>query len=216
MLENYFNQISQIKHDLKYDLRDFMNIEYMISNFHDKNYKLTKKKVLDLGCGNKRLENIFIKYNNNYTGYDYSDYDFESDLINIPSEKYDLILSIAVIEHLSNPDKYIKNIFNLLKNNGYLYLITPNINLTKHSFYDDYTHKKPYTPLTLKRIFNDYGFNSIKLYPGLRLKPKWFYKGKFCFYKANYLIPFDNLNKSKLIPSFLKGKSKSIILICQK
>ena len=200
------------KNDIIYHERDFKNIKFLINNFYDPKFNFLKKKVLDLGCGPQNLKSIFEKNQCRYTGYDINDYNFETDEIK-KTVKYDLIISLAVLEHLNDPTHFIKNIKNLLKKNGYLYLTTPNINFTKNKFYNDYTHKKPYTPESIKSLFVHSKFKNVKVFPGLRLKNKWFYMGKYKFLKAYYLIPFRN--EHKYIPDFLKGKSSSIILICQ-
>jgi SAM-dependent methyltransferase len=43
-------------------------------------------------------------------------------------QKFDLIVFNQVLEHLSNPDLFIKNCYSLLNTGGILYLETPNIN----------------------------------------------------------------------------------------
>ena len=65
-----------------------------------------------------------------------------------------------------------------------------------------------------KYINNIKGFKNIKIMPNLRCKSKWWYEGKFRFFKANYLIPFTN--NAKFVPKFLKGKSKGLFAICKK
>ncbi|KKU98756.1 MAG: Methyltransferase type 11, partial [Candidatus Jorgensenbacteria bacterium GW2011_GWC1_48_8] len=42
------------------------------------------------------------------------------------NRKFDLIIAIELVEHLSNPEKFIKNCFSILKPNGRVLITTPN------------------------------------------------------------------------------------------
>ncbi len=44
----------------------------------------------------------------------------------LPSEQFDFIYSRDLLEHLTNPAKFLSHCFHLLKPGGYLYILTPN------------------------------------------------------------------------------------------
>ena len=67
---------------------------------------------------------------------------------------------------------------------------------------------------SIQETLEIFRFENVKTFPGLRCKSKWWYVGKYRFQKARYLFPFTN--ELKYIPSFLKGKARSIIAIGQK
>lgn len=131
-----------------------------------------KFTVLDVGAGNHSAS-IFKRYypNSYYVGLDRErDYvqnqqDFASmdefiviDLVQedikqkIAGKKFDLIIMSHIIEHLSNGDKVICNLFEHLKENGTIYIEWPSersVLLPKGkyptlNFYDDDTHVRIY------------------------------------------------------------------------
>ncbi len=171
-------------------------------------------RFLDLGCGDQHLKKPVVTRQMEYLGLDITDINFEFDRFPYENDSIEFIVSLAVIEHISNPDNFLSEIFRVLKPGGIIYITTPNWFYDYRAFYNDPTHVKPYNPLTLERILLMYGFSNPKTYPGLRCKAKWFYLGEYRFFKANYLLPFRG--DAKYIPGFLKGRSTSIIAIATK
>ena len=81
---------------------------------------------------------------------------------------------------------------------------------------------KPNYPLG--RIFKGYNkysldkekflkFKNVSIYPGVRNKPDWFYKGSLRFLKCS-LIPFRE--KRWFLPRFFTGRATSVFGICTK
>lgn len=226
ILKKIFDKKLQIQSKIKEKREElaaseFKNIFYLFKNFC--NFDLTTKinktkkiKVLDFGCGDQYLKKEFANNFFEYYGVDINDANFENEKINFKDNFFDIIISLAVLEHLKNPKIYIEEIKRLLKADGLLYLVTPNWSLSSRNFYDDPTHVSPYTPKSLERLFNFYDFKNVQTLPGTRNKPIWYYTGRGRFLKSFYLLPFRNDNKLKFIPKFLKGKSSSIILLANK
>ena len=101
----------------------------------------------------------------------------ESDLENaefkINDEEADIITSIAVIEHLNNPARYLEEIYRILKPGGYFLLTTPNTSAkpvleflaktglgTKEEIMD---HKLYYNVNTLNQCLEKNNFKNINL-----------------------------------------------------
>ena len=101
-----------------------------------------------------------------------------------------------------------------MKPGGLVYLSTPNFRLCYKTFYNDYTHVKPYTPESIESLLNAFEYSNPCTYPGLRCKPDWYYLGKYRFLKARILLPFTG--EYKFAPSILKGKSTSIFALASK
>ena len=168
-------------------------------------------KVLDYGCGDQFIREQLEYLGADYIGVDADECDFENQQLPYEDSTFDCVVSLAVIEHLSNPDFYLKESMRVLRAGGVIYLTTPNWQMDYKNFYNDYTHKSPFTPKSIEMILRASGFRQIQTYPGLRCKPDWYYKGRFRFLKAYYLLPF--LGSNRYAPSWLKGHSRSIIAV---
>ena len=99
-----------------------------------------KLNILEIGCNLGYVGALFILQGHNYLGIDvqknainsaknsFGNYftnialeDFEKD----SSSKFDIICSFEVIEHIKNPREFIFKALNCLKDNGSIYLTTP-------------------------------------------------------------------------------------------
>ena len=193
--------------------REFQTITYLLKVFYD--FELKKgSNILDLGSGDQFLINEFKKRGISYFSLDINDLDFEKDKFSFESNKFDLVISLAVLEHLKNPDLFLEESRRVLKNESYLFLSTPNWKYSKDIFYDDVTHVKPYSPESLNEILCIKNFKDVKIMPNLRCKSKRWYEGKFRFFKAYYFFLFNS--DSKFAPKFLKGRSKGLFAIGKK
>ena len=207
--------------------REVKTISFLLENFYDKHFfsNSNQLQILDLGCGDQLIKEPLEKKNTKYKGLDIEDLNLENEKFPIDNDSIDLIVSVGLIEALSSTDHFFMQSNRVLKKSGYIYLITPNWLKDYKNFYRNPFHKKPFTPDSLENTLKLSEFENIRTFPGLRCKPKWFYEGKYRFEKAYYLFPFSGLNfinhkaqiiNNKLIPSFLKGHSRSIIAIAQK
>ena len=119
-----------------------------------------------------------------------------------------------MLEYLKSPDLFLKETKRVSKKSSFLFLSTPNWKYSKNNFYDDVTHVKPCSPVSLKQLLEIKGFRDVKTMLNLRCKSKSWYEGKYRFFKAYYFLPFNG--EIKFIPDFLKGKSKKLFVIGKK
>jgi SAM-dependent methyltransferase len=171
--------------------------------------------ILDLGCADRFLEPSCKSWGWIYQGLDYDQVDFERDKLPVPNSSIDIILSLAVIEHLRDPDHFLKEAFRSLKPGGLIYLSTPNFQLDYKNFYNDPTHVKPYTPVSIEELLKFHGFLNVATFPGLRCKAIGWYRGRFRFLKAYYLLPFRG-DTVLPVPQFLRGHARSIFALARK
>ena len=165
--------------------------------------KLFGKKLqgtnIDLGSGDKGFTEV-CKLNDIISiPYDYPDFDIERDNLAEENISIDFVTMNAVIEHINNPSNILKEIKRVLKDEGLLFIRTPNWQLDFKNFYNDPTHIKPYSPITIKNTLVLAGFDIIFLEPGLVMKSTfWWYLPEKIKWKAASLI---------------KGGTKSILVI---
>ena len=168
--------------------------------------KLEGATFLDLGSGDQFLR--FALEGTNYIPLDIDDLDFESEVLPIPDNSVDILFSLAVVEHVTNIDHFMSECLRVLKPKGIIYLSTPNFRYCFRRFYNDPTHVRPFTEVSLCMSLEFYGFKSVDVFPSARCKADWFYKGKYRFTKCAYL-PF--IGSNKWAPSFLCGRATGII-----
>ena len=173
--------------------------------------KLDGTTFLDLGSGDQFLQ--LAVDSTNYIPLDIDDLDFESEALPVPDNSVDILFSLAVVEHITDIGHFMSECFRVLKPNGIIYLSTPNFRYCFRSFYNDPTHVRPFTDVSLCKAVEYYGFKSVEVFPSARCKTDWFYKGKYRFTKCAYL-PF--LGTNKWAPSFLCGRATGIICLGMK
>lgn len=174
-----------------------------------------KATLLDLGCADRFLEPACEAQGWDYVGLDYTDVDFEVGKLPLEANSVDVATSLAVIEHLRDPENFLSEVFRCLKPGGLIYLSTPNFQLDWKNFYNDPTHVRPYTPIALEELLRLNQFTSPATFPGLRCKAIHWYRGKNRFLKAYYLLPFRNDTRFP-VPGFLRGHARSIFALARK
>jgi SAM-dependent methyltransferase len=163
---------------------------------------------LDLGSGDQFLR--LAVHGMNYIPLDIDDLDFESEALPVPDNSVDILFSLAVVEHITDIGHFMSECFRVLKPQGIIYLSTPNFRYCFRDFYNDPTHVRPFTDVSLPKTVEYYGFGSVEAFPNARCKADWFYKGKYRFTKCAYL-PF--LGTNMWAPSFLCGRATGIFCL---
>lgn len=137
---------------------------------------LINKKVLDFGSGNGGFLKLTKNISKEVLGvelekaiipfYKEEDIPFENNLDNI-NEKFDIITSFHVIEHIKEPLKILDKLKNLLKDNGRLIIEVPNANdalltIYENEAFSNFTywscHLYLYTQHTLNLLAKQAGF----------------------------------------------------------
>ncbi len=128
--------------------------------------------LLDVGCGRGDLVRGFRTLGLNASGLDrersqmhvglqvkYAN--IESELFPFNDEEFDMVFSKSLIEHLHNPGNFMRECFRILKPGGQIILMTPDWNSQARIFFDDYTHRQPYTVDAVKDILKIFGFRKV-------------------------------------------------------
>jgi len=191
----------------------------LIEHLHKMLNMKNNEKILELGCGRGEFINSFIEKGLDGYGLDISDNSkkkFPNIKLNIsdimkektlPYEdsKFDYIFSKSFIEHFYDAEFIFQEMYRILKTNGILLTLTPDWEDNYKMFYDDFTHKRPFTLESLKNIHKINNFEIIKIYKFKQLPSTW-HKNYFI---RNLAKIFSELTKY-LTPPMLKQKSRWI------
>jgi len=171
------------------------------------------KLVVDVGAGDKFIERPLRQLGAKYHPIDADDLDLNSEYLPFSDDSVDFVIMLAVIEHISEIDHLMTEVKRVLKKNGVLYITTPNFKYCFRDFYNDPTHIRPFTEVSLKKLVEMYLFESVRVFPGLRCKPRYMYTRNNAFKKAAR-IPF--IKKHWFLPDWLYGRATSIALLARK
>lgn len=132
--------------------------------------EIFKGHIYDLGCGEIPYKEWLLNYAESYTGVDWSSSlhtlkaDIFADLnepLPIESEVADTIISLSVLEHLREPQNFLKEAFRILKPEGFMMLRIPfmwQVHEAPHDYYR-------FTSYGLKYMLEKAGFTDINIYP---------------------------------------------------
>lgn len=184
---------------------EFLNAR-LFSTYSRITQKKCNKKLqginIDLGSGDKAFSRYCESQNIISHPFDYPYFNIEEDLLPFNDKTVDFITLNAVLEHIEKPDNILKEINRVLKNNGLVFIRTPNWKIDFKNFYNDPTHVKPYSPERLENLLTLFSLRVIFLEPGL-IEKNWFW----------WTLP----RKLKwTIASLIKGGTKSILCVAVK
>lgn len=211
----------------------FVKRKKMMINMYQQYFPKNKNSmILDLGCGYGEMTGALQDQNYvNVSGCDVGEDQIKkgkelgvknifiseiNDFVTDKNEygKYDFIILRDVLEHFKKVDglDLISNIFNLLKENGELFIQVPNASspLFGNVRYGDFTHDIAYTQGSLNQLLRVCGFKSINFYPyhSLSGSPKYHPKNiirKSMSVFINFvfkIIYFLDQNNFKIITTF--------------
>ncbi len=144
-------EINQKKEEYLMSLRQKLIDKF----FYDSIFKKADfKTVLDVGSGNGKMIDYFKSREKEVTAIDLEPTRKDIQKVdifknNFKDNSFDLIYSAHVIEHISEAEKFAKELLRISKK--YVCIITPYPTI---QFWDQPDHIRPYTPETLKRLFH--------------------------------------------------------------
>ena len=130
------------------------------------------KTVLEIGCGSgwaisyrhSLVRYIAVDQGSLYRtelegrGVEFHEADVASEPLPINDGQVDLIILNHLIEHIANCEFFVRQLRRVLCLGGVVYIRTPNLERMKWSFWDDYTHVKPFTSRALDHLMCTVGF----------------------------------------------------------
>lgn len=131
------------------------------------------KKIMDVGCGlgyflaaaGQRAEAIGVD-SNRYAVEHCRQRGFNAivgEASDLPAESGSLdgVMCSHLLEHIAEPEKVFREFFRILRKDGVLIVRVPPFD---SSFFDDWTHIRPYTKKTLERLASASGLKLLRIF----------------------------------------------------
>lgn len=214
-----------------YNLEDrpFTNYPPKLIHYLIKKFSLNpKSRILEVGCGRGEFIQSFIDFGFDGYGFDISKYAKDKfpekkfkqgDFLNgeyYDNEYFDIIFTKSFVEHFHDPEEIFEKFYNLLKKDGILITMTPEWKYNINDFYEDYTHRTPFSKESLRDIhlitnFTEVNIKSFKQLPILWNDNHFF---RLLSFLAQILIPnilkkyfkFIKFSKEIMLLSYAKKK----------
>jgi len=181
-------------------------VSYLFHSFRMKK----GQKLLEPGCGRGEFLSEFKKNGLDCYGIDLSEHagtmcpeieikkkvDLENDKWPFPDNYFDIIYNKSLMEHLRNPDKFLLEARRVLKPGGKILCLIPDWEANYKIYFDDFTHRTPFTSISLNDIYQISDFNNIKVFKFRQLPIVWKYPfiNIFCSFISPF-IPVRTQNK---------------------
>jgi SAM-dependent methyltransferase len=163
--------------------------------------------LLDIGCSHGTLLHAFLKArpfkcygtdlrNENVAGIDFRKCNIEKEKLPFDTDFFDVIFTKSVIEHVYNTDNFLGEVMRVLRPGGLFICMTPDWKSQMHTFYNDYTHVKPFTRKGMQDAMLINGFEDVRC--------EYFYQLPFVW-KYPFLRVIPRVI-ALVVPDFLKWK----------
>jgi len=143
-----------------------------LASYLIKRYSIRRgSRFLDVGCGRGDFLDAFEKQGLDISGLDHESYtkdtrvrlcDLEKEAFPFREGEFDVVFTKSVIEHLFDPALFLTECKRVLKPGGRILILTPDWISQMKIFFDDYTHRQPYTTAGLKEAMEIFGFKEVQ------------------------------------------------------
>jgi len=203
--------------------RPFTKYPELLTRYLVSRYGLAKgEMVLDLGCGRGEFLMGFVHCGLKVYGVDQSlvansicpeaeisQSDLENEPLPYKSGSFDVVFSKSFLEHFYYPEKLVQEIYRILKPGGIAITMVPDWESVYKIFYEDYTHRTPFTITSLRDILIINGFDNVKVEKFRQLPFLWAMPWLTSFSKAVALISPRSLSVHSKLVKF----SKEVMLL---
>ncbi len=145
-------------------------------------------KMLEAGCGRGEFLSHFKNLGLEVCGIDASpaaaEYvhgipvsicDIEKERIPFDDESFDIVYSKSLIEHFIDPEKFVGEAYRVLKPGGMLLTLVPDWESNYKIYFDDYTHRTPFSTAALELLYRVGGLEGTRVMKFRQLPIVWEY-----------------------------------------
>lgn len=166
-------------------------------------------RMLEPGCGRSEFLSNFRDLGLEVDGVDISSEaqnfmqgfsveiaNIEKDPLPYDDDSFDIVYSKSFIEHLHDPENYLHEAYRVLKPGGLLLTLVPDWESNYKIYFDDFTHRTPFTKISLTDAYKLFGFEDIDVFHFRQLPIVWKYPvlNYFCAVISPF-IPVRTTNK---------------------
>ena len=101
--------------------------------------------------------------------------DVEKEQLPYEDETFDVIYNKSFLEHLWEPDRFLREAWRVLKPGGLLLCLVPDWEANFKIYFDDCTHRTPFTSVGLNDILRICDFSRVQVYKFRQLPIVWKY-----------------------------------------
>ena len=152
-------------------------------------YDMSKgQKILEPGCGRGEFLDAYRRLGLECHGLDLSpcaggflegievkQANIEHEPLPYQDNYFDIIYSKSLMEHLHHPDKYLSEVFRILKPGGKVLCLIPDWESNYKTYFDDFTHVTPFTKISLRDILLMCDFTDVNVVKFRQLPIVWRY-----------------------------------------
>ena len=190
----------------------YMNYSYVykLCKYIQDRYNLQPNmKLLDIGCGSCIHLRMFRLLGLDAYGVDkrieiddekVKKCNIENEKLPFKDNSFDVIFSKSLLEHVQDPDNFIKESYRVLRKNGIIIILVPDWKSQLKHYWDDYTHCKAWTYKGLKDCLIINNFRNVEC--------EYFYQLPFVW-KHSYIGKIVTKIVS-ILPDSLKWKDKDM------
>jgi SAM-dependent methyltransferase len=197
----------------------------------------TKEKLLEIGCGNgffleKAKELGYLEVHGVEPSVEATRRAVPGIALNIlncvfgpglyPKSQFDIVCFFQTLDHIVDPNKFLEYCRSYLKGGGIILCITHNISsftakiLREKCPMIDVEHIYLFNKVTLKKIFEQNGFDVLDIFDVANIYPFWYYLKMFPFPKSIKERLVGNMTKTGFGNIRLRLKAGNIGIIARK
>jgi SAM-dependent methyltransferase len=167
--------------------------------------------LLEPGCGRGEILKCFRDFGMQVKGSDLSPEtaallrdmdieicDVENDGLPYADNSFDVIYTKSFLEHFYYPERFMKEALRVLKPGGLMLNLVPDWEANYRKYFDDYTHRTPFTSVSLRDIQLIHGFEKVEVVKFRQLPFLW--RSPLLNFLCSLIAPF--------VPLRTKGKMR--------